>query len=405
MRAVSDREGDSNNMASEQYSFKHITPALRIFSGDRSLESLARELDRLGCQRALIFCGSSLQREETVLSQIRETLGQRCAGVFAGVRAHSPVTVVKAAAAELERLQADAAIAVGGGSAIVTARAASILSSEGRDPGELCTRMDDSGKLISPRLNAPKIPQFILPTTPTTAIVKAGSAIFDTKSGERLALFDPKTRAHAVFLHPDLVSSAPRDLVVSASLNTLVMAIEGLMSVNGDPLADALLIHALRLLVTALQEGIESDVNVRMELVLAAVLCGQGSDFTGAGATTVLGHAVGARCGTENGITNAIMLPHVMRFNRGSIDSGLYKLSGALDLPRPDSGKHFSILMEKIQKMLADLGVPDRLRDIKVQHDLLGEIAEAAMSDWFLQGNPRPISAPSQLLSILEEAW
>ena len=57
-------------------------------------------------------------------------------------------------------------------------------------------------KLHSPKLLAPKLPQFIVPTTPTTAMVKAGSAVFDPATGERLALFDPKTRAHAIFIDP-----------------------------------------------------------------------------------------------------------------------------------------------------------------------------------------------------------
>ena len=72
-------------------------------------------------------------------------MGDRCAGVFTGVRAHSPVPSVAAAAEELKRLQADAVIAVGGGSAIVTARAASILAAENRDVRELCTTQDAKG--------------------------------------------------------------------------------------------------------------------------------------------------------------------------------------------------------------------------------------------------------------------
>ena len=106
-------------------------------------------------------------------------MGERCAGIFSGVRAHSPAPAVAEAAQRLRRLEADAVVAVGGGSAIVTARAASILLAENGDLRELCTAMDERWLAAQPKLAAPKLPQLVIPTTPTTATVKAGSAVLD----------------------------------------------------------------------------------------------------------------------------------------------------------------------------------------------------------------------------------
>ena len=220
-------------LSMDMISFQHLAPPLRLFHGPASLEQIGRELDRVNSKRAVIFCGTSLARQATLLDVVRSAMGDRCAGVFTGVRAHSPVPSVAAAAEELKRLQADAVIAVGGGSAIVTARAASILTAEGRDVRELCTTPDGKGGLKSPKLLAPKLPQFCIPTTPTTAAVKAGSAVFDSVEGGRLALFDPKARAQAVFIDPRMLQSVPRALVASAGLNTFATAIEGLMSRSG----------------------------------------------------------------------------------------------------------------------------------------------------------------------------
>src|SRR5690606_1180052 len=133
---------------------------------------------------------------------------------------------VPEAAEELRRLEADAVIAVGGGSAVVTARAASILLAERGAPLALCTSQGPNGELRSPKLLAPKLPQLIVPTSPTTATVKAGSAMVDPANGQRLVLFDPKTRAQSVFIHPALTASAPSSLVISAGLNTFTMAVE-----------------------------------------------------------------------------------------------------------------------------------------------------------------------------------
>ena len=387
-------------------SFQHVTPPLRLFQGDDCLVQLGRELDRLKCSRAVIFCGASLAGDAALLDLVRAAMGERCIGVFKGVRAHSPLPTVIGAAQELLRLKADAVVAVGGGSAIVTARAASILAAEGTDAWRLCTTVDEQGVLRSPKLLAPKIAQLIIPTTPTTATVKAGSAVFDPATGQRLALFDPKTRAGAIFIHPAMLQSAPRALLVSASLNTFAMAVEGLMSRTGNPLSDGLLMHALRLLTAGLGDPERHDeAQTRAELVLAAVLCGQGTDHAGAGITTVLGHAIGARFATENGITNAIVLPHCIRFNAEAGQAGLQKVAAALGLPAGHHELLAASVIDAAASLFNKLGVPSRLHDVGVRQEALMEIATTAMSDWFLRGNPRQVRDVAELQQILLRAW
>lgn len=386
------------------HSFQHLTPPLRLFSGPDSLDFLGRELDRLKSRRAVVFCGRWAQGP--LLDAVRAGMGDRCAGVFTGVVAHSPVQSVQDAAQALKDLAADAVVALGGGSSIVTARAGSILAAENGDVRSLCTTRDAGGRLFSPKLLAPKLPQLIVPTTPTTAMVKAGAAVFDPVTGDRLALFDPKARAQAIFIHPDLILSSPRDLIVSASLNTLSMAIEGLVSRSGDPLADASLMHALRLAMQYLPDpGLGNDAGIRGELMLAAVLCGQGSDFAGAGVTTVLGHAVGARNHLDNGIINAIVLAHAIRFNGVAAGAGLHKVGTALGLPDMKAEDLVVAVAGAVEALFGTLGVPRRLRDVGVARDVLPEIAASAINDWFLKGNPRAVRGAAELQQILEEAW
>ncbi len=387
-------------------SYQHVTPPLRIFSGENSLASLERELQRLGIERAVLFCGATLGQPGSPVDLIRSALGNRLAAVFTGVKAHSPVPAVEVATQALREVDADGAIAVGGGSAIVTARGASILLAEGREPADLSTRQDANGKMTSPRLEAPKIPQIIIPTTPTTAIVKAGTALLDPATKMRMAMFDPKTRAQSVFIHPALVGSAPEELIISASLNTLAMSIEGLMSRNGDPIADGQLIHALRLAFQRLGNRTElSDPAARADLVVAAMLCGQGTDHSGAGVTTVLGHAVGGHFGVENGVANAIMLPHALRFNAAHAEAGLAKIGAALGLPADDPAALLEAVIDALARLTTGLGVPSRLRDVGVAQEDFAKIAEHAMKDWFLRGNPRPVNNAAQLQQLLVGAW
>lgn len=387
-------------------SFRHIAPPLRVFQGPNSLDSLPSELERLKSRRAVIFCGATLSRDAAIMDLVRSAMGDRCAGVYAGVRSKSPLPAVEEAAAELKRLGADAVVAVGGGSAIVTARAASILLAETGPAHDLCTRRDASGKLNSPRLMAPKLPQLLIPTTPTTAIVKAGSAMLDPADGHRLALYDPKTRAQAVFIHPGLLKTASRDLFASAGLNTLSLAVEALMSRTGDPMADAMLMHAIRLLARHLGTAPQGDdMAVRAEMMAASLLCGTGSDYTGAGAALTMGHAVSARFGIDSGVSDAIVLPCVLRFNAGVSTPGLKKLAAALSLPDAEGDSAPGRAITALESLFQGLKLPRRLRDVGVPREALPEVAAVCMDDWYLQNNPRPIHDAAQLVQLLEEVW
>ena len=383
-------------------SFQHLETALRLFHGANALDALPAEIDRLKCSRAVIVCGHSIASQGGGLERVRDALGGRCAGVFDGVRRHSPVDTVELAAAVLQALNADAIVAVGGGSAIVTARAAAILAAERKPAHELCTRRQPDGSFASPKLPAPKLPQFVIPTTPTTAAVKAGSAIFDQASGQRLAMFDPKTRAHSIFIDPALVGAAPVELLVTASLNTLAMAVEGLESSFGDMLSDGMLMQALRLLRDALPDLRSDSANdlLRSKLMLAAVLCGRGTDFAGGGVASVLGHALGARCHIENGLANAILLPHTMRFNAGATVARAGNIAEALGACQPAAHG-----IEQVSLLLDRIDIPRRLRDAGVPREALDEVAAVAMGDWFLSRNPRSVSNADELRELLLAAW
>jgi alcohol dehydrogenase class IV len=219
-------------------------------------------------------------------------------------------------------------------------------------------------------------------------------------------LYDPKTRAQAVFVHPDQILSAPRELVVSATLNTFSLAIEGLVSRSGDPMSDASLMHVVRLCLQRLTDpALTTDPAARADLVVAAIMCGQGTDHTAAGITTVLGHAIGARHGVENGVLNAIVLAHALRFNGTAAESGLQKVAAALGLAPAGGEALVAAVIDRVNALFAGLGVAQRLRDVGVPRELLSDVAQAAMGDWFLSGNPRRVQSASELLQVLQDSW
>lgn len=392
-------------MEREIASFRHVSDPFRYFQGDDCLTALERELGRAGSERAVLVSAGSVARNDMLMDRIMSAAGGRIASVFADVKAHSPVPSVEAAAEMLKANRADAVVAVGGGSAMVTARAASILLAENKPVGELCTYRDADGKIVSPRLNAPKLRQFVVPTTPTSAIVKAGSAVHDPEGNRRCALYDPKTRAQAVFVDPEMILSAPEKLVESACLDTFVLAAEVLLANRADAISDGLLLHVLRLTLDVYGAGGSGDsAEARARLMSAAVMCGRGTDNLSAGVATALGHAIASYCEADNGITKYVLLPHVMAFNERAAADTLPKIAFAMSGHTGTNGA-MGAVRDTLSVLTERLSLPTRLRDIGVSKDCLPKVAADAMDDWWIRGNPRTIRGASELEDLLEDAW
>ena len=386
----------------EELDLRHVTPAFRTFCGEHALDALPRELGRVGAKRAVVISVAPLLEHPDAMGRLYAALGERLVGEYDGVVEHSPLPAVENARQFIADRGADAVIAVGGGSSVVTARAATILHAEQRDIRQLCTQRSADGKLISPKLAAPKLPVWVVPTTPTTAYAKAGAAVRDPDTGERLALYDPKVRAQGVMLDPTMALTAPERLAWSASLNVFSMAVEGLQSREVDPLADALLCHALRMVVQwlpRLQENPE-DASPRLHLMLAALMSGQGSDHTGGGLAQALSHAIGPRSSAPNGVVEALLLPHAIRFNAGVVGHRAATLAAVLGT---DSSGSEGVIAE-IERLAAVFGVPTRLREVGVTNGALAEAADHAMDDWAITAGPR---APDRddVLELLTSAW
>jgi alcohol dehydrogenase class IV len=316
----------------------------------------------------------------------------------------SPLAAVEDGVEELRRLKADSVIALGGGSAVVTARAATVLYGEGGSAHDLCTVFTPGRPPASPKLVKPKLPQFVVPSTPTTAYAKSGAAVV-LPGGRRLSLFDPKARAQAIFLEPQLFAATPHRLVVDASIDAFAQAIQGLESDRREPLADALLLHGVRLIRYAL--GAEADpasAKTRGDLMLAAQLIGEGTDYTGAGAASALGHSIGARFAVGNGAAKAIVLPHTSRFNAPVTRARMNDVTEALGLTDRADGDPAETVSRPCRHFFDSLGLPSRLRELNVPYDALPQIADDVAQDWFFTQNPRPMRH-ADVMELLEAAW
>jgi len=386
--------------------FRHLTASFRVFAGPTALDSMSREFRRQRVSRVLVVTDPALVAESAALAAVEAAIGDALVARFDDVAQHSPIPSVLAAVDVMADKAVDGVVVVGGGSAVVTARAAVIIHAEKRDVRELCTQLDESGRLISPKLQAPKVPSWVVPTTPTAAYAKAGAAVRDSQTGERLALFDPAARAQGVYFYPPAASTAPTGLVRSSSLNAFAMAVESLQANAHNPIADALLTHTLTLIDENLPAVLQdpSDQDARLRLMTAALLAGHGTDAVGGGLAQALAHAIGPRSQAANGLVEAVLLPHTIRFNDVEEPQRLDRIASALGSRRGAGSPSAGAVADLVAGRLAEFQSPLRLRDIVERRRDLDEAAEHAMSDWAITQVPRAVTL-ADVHRLLDTAW
>ncbi len=177
------------------------------------------------------------------------------------------------------------------------------------------------------------------------------------------------------------------------------------MSRTGDPIADALLMHAIRLLAQHLSsKTLDADLDARGDLMLAAVLCGQGSDYAAAGITTVVGHAIGASYHMDNGIANAIVLRAraALQCRRGESRPVEGRRGFGRAFVRRRAAGSRSRRSKRCSRSSRSRG------DSATSACRAKRCPKSRKRGWATgscAGNPRPVREASELQQMLEEAW
>ena len=391
-------------------SFRFVGYPVRIHAGPDAISKLAEEVDRFKAQRVLVVCGQSVAGKTDLVDRVKEALGERVAGVFAGGKTGSPVTSVLEGVAAARDVDADGIVAVGGGSAVVTARGITILLAEKGTAQELCTQYPAGKPPVSPRLMAPKIPNFIVLTTATTAATRAGTALIDPESGHRLELFDPKTRPSAIIWDEQALLTASPWLCLNATASCFTGVASALQRTGLNPLAESDLLEALRLLLDNLPL-VNSDPDnpaVRINLCAAAFLYNRATDAgaggSALGVVTALAHSLDTRypeCG--HGDAYSILTAPGMRFNAESNAAGQARFAQAMGVRQEgmDDRQAAAAAADAIEELFKGLGLPVRLSEVGVAADGIGLIAEDAMTDFGLHRNVRKIQNVDELKGIL----
>ncbi|HEV3476552.1 MAG TPA: iron-containing alcohol dehydrogenase [Rubrobacteraceae bacterium] len=313
-------------------------PTERVHFGAGSLEKIEEEARSK--ERAFVVTGRSLREKTDLVGRVEALLGEKHAGTFSGMGQHTPGSAVERTAEEARG--SDLLVSVGGGSVI------------------------DGTKAVARELGYPT--QVAVPTTLSGAEWAHRVGVTDEAKGRKGGFADPRAVPPVVILDPEATLFTPEKLWLSTGIRALDHAVEGFLFGGEHPVTDVTGLEGARRLVEYLPRSREEpeDVEVRLELQIAAWLSYFGPFNTPMGLSHQLGRRIGASYEVPHGVTSCITLAPTLELVEDRIPKNRWrKLEEALG--GDPAGR--------VSALVRGLGLPSRLRDVGVPEEDLETIA------------------------------
>jgi alcohol dehydrogenase class IV len=359
--------------------------AIRFGAG--RIAELPQACREMGMKRPLLVTDPGL----AALSMIANVLDNcRTAGLgcelFADVQGNPVEANVIAGVAAFRDGGHDGIIAFGGGSALDVGKAVGLMVGQTRpiwdfeDREDWYTRVNVDGMA----------PVVAVPTTAGTGSeVGRASVITDERDHTKKIIFHPRMLPSLVIADPELTLGLPPHITAAVGMDALSHNIEAFCSPFYHPMAQGIALEGMRLikewLPTACRAG--DNVTARSHMMVASTM-GAAAFQKGLGAMHALSHPCGAVLNTHHGLTNAVVMPYVLVFNRSAIEEKMTALARYLGLPDPS----FQTVLDWILTLREAIGIPSDLAALGVTEAHIDQLAAMAAVDPSAGSNPIPLT-------------
>ncbi len=276
----------------------------------------------------------------------------------------------------------DAIIAIGGGSAMDGGKSICLTANndyplfdfDWEKPAPKITKENQFPKLIT------------IPTTAGTgAETESTAMVTDVEQMMKFCICHPELKPSVAILDPELTLKLPTNLTAWTGIDAMVHAIEGYIVPGFHPLCDGAALESLNLISKSLHLAVEEPNNLAARgAMLVASMLGGIAFIKGLGLVHAIAHMVGAEYNTHHGLTNAIILPTVLRYNLPTLKEKVKRMSEAMQY---DDSSATTFITNQ-EKLLDRFNIPKGLREIGVPEDCVDRIAEKSMVDTAFGTNP-----------------
>ncbi|WNS77859.1 iron-containing alcohol dehydrogenase [Domibacillus sp. DTU_2020_1001157_1_SI_ALB_TIR_016] len=374
--------------------------ANKLITGDGATSELRNETARLGITKPLIVTDHIIQ-QTGMLDQIQKNLEGLTVGVFLGVKPEPEFYVVEECRQMFHEGDHDGLIAIGGGSAIDTAKA---VSAYAKYEGALTDLVGTD------RVEEKGYPLIVIPTTAGTGSeVTNISILSDKKEQVKKGVVSDYLLPDVAIVSPEMTLTMPAGVTAASGIDALVHAIEAYISVHASPITDALAIGAMKMIAVNLPKAYANPNNVeaREQMATASLMAGMAFGNAGVGAVHALAYPLGGRFNIPHGVSNALLLPYVMEWNKIACLERFRDVAAALGEKVDDATDNEAAekAIKAMSRLCKAVRIPDGLKELGIKEsDLDGMAEDASKIDRLLKNNPRLLHK-ADILEIYQAAY
>ncbi len=381
--------------------FTFLLPT-KIYLGVSSHEKLREIITGWGIKHLFFLCDENVTGTQMFRS-VESILKDNHASfeIFTDIEPDPSARTVEKAYEMYRSTGASALLALGGGSTMDVGKAVGILAKNGG-------RIHDYEGID--KVPNPPLPLIAIPTTAGTGSEVSGSCVItDTERGLKMSIRSAALNpAKVAILDPLALISLPATVASHSAMDAFVHAFESYISLNANPLTDAMNLHAIELISRNVRAFVSnrSNPDAGLKMLCAANLAGMTFGLTGLGNVHCMARFVGTYFHVSHGLSNAICLPYVAEFNLVANPEKYARVALAMGentsgLTAMEAGQK---AIAAIKQLCRDLNIPERLRDIGGTEDKLKEMAKLSFEAGYNRWNPRHTTY-EDFLTLFEKAF
>ena len=378
-------------------SYSTFKSANKLITGQMALNSLPEALKTFNSSKALIVTDQGVVKSGT-LQKVLDLLTIEYS-IFDEINPEPELEQVQGGINIYNNQQCDVVLAVGGGSALDIAKCVATLADQ---------QGDIRNFLGVDKLQKRNIPLIVIPTTAGTGSEVTNVAILsDTNNQMKQGIVSDYLLPDVAIVSPYMSISCPPSVTAASGVDALVHALEAYISVNHTEITDALAIQAIELIVNYLPQAyaLPNNLIAREKMATASLMAGLAFGNAGVGAVHALAYPLGGKYKMPHGVSNALMLPHVIKWNTLGCAERLSKIAVLLRLEVTNNHIHNAdILVKFLYKFCEQLNIPAKLSHFGIQKEDIPDLAsEAIKVERLLKNNPRVFTL-KDIETIYEQA-
>ena len=356
------------------------------YHGKGAIENIAPDLKARGKKKVFVCTDASLVKFG-VSKKVTDILDKAGIAyeVYSDIKPNPTIENVQNGVAAFKKAQADSIVAIGGGSAMDTAKAVGIIIN---NPEFADVRSLEG---VAPT-KAHAVFTIAVPTTAGTAAeVTINYVITDVEKKRKFVCVDTNDIPEIAVVDPDMMSSMPKGLTASTGMDALTHAIEGYITKGACTISDMFHLEAIKLISHSLRGAVEGTPEGREGMALGQYIAGMGFSNVGLGIVHSMAHGLSALYDTPHGVACAIILPYGLEYNApvaGKRYRAIGKAMGVDGIDYMDDEQACKATIDAVKKLSADVGIPADLKGILKEEDVQF-LSDSAFADACCPGNPR----------------